>query len=605
MSAPKGGYFGKILEIDLANKQYKTRNISDELYRNYIGGSGLGAYLLFTEVDAKADPLSNDNFLFLGTGPLNGTYCPSTRLSVAFKSPHTGIFAHSEVGGPFANEIKWAGWDGILVKGKSRLPIWLYINNDKVEFKDARKTLWGKDTYDTDDGIKEELKDPDVKTIVIGPAGENLVPYSCLVVDRFRTAGRSGAGCLLGSKNLKAIAVKGTGYVEVAAKDQFHAAAKAAKKLAVELEAWQGIKRWGTGGLIELKNWVSGSLVTKNYQTTWYPDVDEIGAEQAARTFWKRHVSCPHCPVHCMKLGVIRGGDYSGLIAEGPEYETGTMLGSNCGVATFDGYIKAIESCDAMGLDAITMGNVLGYTMELIDRQILSYEDLDGVELEWGETAAMIELIEKVANQDGDGAKLLALGVKRMGEQIGKGADYYAIHVKGQELAAHDPRGDKGRGYSYALGQRGGCHHEGTSPQKHAQWAMLNSLVMCSFVGGYPWGKHTPGIFTAMLNPLCAWNMTDDEYWTTGQRIITLERCFNAREGISRKDDVLPKRLLTEKLPEGPKKGAVVSPEEMKKMQDEYYAYFNWDDNGLPTDETMKKLGLEFAIDQLKEVRGA
>ena len=605
MSAPKGGYFGRILEIDLSKKEYKTREVSDETYRQFIGGSGLGAYFLFTELPAKADPLSEESFLFLGVGPLNGTYCPSTRLSLAFKSPHTGIFAHSEVGGHFANEIKWAGWDGILIKGQSRLPVWLYIDNDKVEFKDARKTIWGQDTYTTDSMIKEELKDPEIKTIVIGPAGENLVPYSCLVVERFRAAGRSGAGCVLGSKNLKAVAVKGTGFVPVAANKEFHEAAKKAKKLAVDLEGWQGIKRWGTSGLLELKHWGTGSLVTKNFQSTWYPDIEEIGSEQASRIFWKRHVSCPHCPVHCMKIGVIRGGDHDGLIAEGPEYETGTMLGSNCLVADFDACMKAIESCDAMGLDAISMGNVLGYTMELIDRQILTYDDLGGVELEWGEAEAMIELIEKVAHKEGKGGELLGLGVKRMAEKIGKGADYYAIHVKGQELAAHDPRGDKPRGCSYALGQRGGCHHEGTSPKGHAQWAMLNSLVMCSFVGGYPWGKQTPGVFTAMLNPLCAWNMTDEEYWTAGKRIITLERCFNAREGISRKDDVLPKRLLTEKLPEGPKKGAVVTPEEMKKLQDDYYAYFNWDDQGLPPEKTLQNLGLEFTIDEVKKTRGA
>lgn len=596
MAAPKGGYFGKILEIDLTKKEYKARKVSDETYRKYIGGSGLGAYFLFDELSAKVDPLSQDNFIFFGVGPLNGTYCPSTRLNITFKSPHTGLFGHAEVGGGFGNEIKWAGWDGILVKGKSRLPVWLHIKDGEVRFVDARKSLWGKDTYATDEVIKAELKDPDVKTVCIGPAGENGVTYSCITVDRFRAAGRSGAGCLLGSKNLKAIAIGGTKSVPVVDNEQFLKAAKRAKQLAVDLEAWQGIKRWGTGGLLELKNWVSGSLVTKNYQTTWYPDIEEIGGEEAARVFWKRHISCPHCPVHCMKLGVIREGKYAGLVAEGPEYETGTMMGSNCLVADFDGCMKAIEMCDAMGLDTISMGNVLGYAMELIDREIITYEDLDGIELEWGETDAMMELIRKVAYKDGKAGKFLALGVKKMGEKIGKGADYYAIHCKGQELAAHDPRGDKARGYSYALGQRGGCHHEGTNPKKHAQWAMLNSLVMCSFVGGYPWGAYTPQVFTAMLNPLCGWNMTDDEYWVTGKRIITLERCFNRREGISRKDDVLPKRLLTEKLPEGPKKGAVVTPEEMKKMQDEYYAYFGWDENGLPTEKTLRELGLEFAI---------
>jgi aldehyde:ferredoxin oxidoreductase len=597
MTAPRGGYFGKILEIDLSTKKFKTRTIPDEVYRKYIGGSGLGAYFLYTDLKPNTDPRSKENFIFMGTGPLNGTYCPATRLSIAFKSPYTGIYGHSEVGGNFGNEIKWAGWDGFLIKGKSPEPVWLYIHNDKVEFRDAKPTLWGKDTYATNDAIIRELKDTDVRTIVIGPAGENQVNYSAMIVDRFRAAGRSGGGTLMGSKNLKAVAVKGTGWVPVADRDKFHDAAKKAKKLAVDLEAWQGIKRWGTAGLLELKNFVSGSLVTKNYQTTWYPDIVEIGGEQAGREFWKRHQSCPNCPVHCMKVGVIRGGDYSGLIAEAPEFETGTMLGANCGVADFDPYVKTIEMCDAMGVDTISMGNVLGYTMELIERGILSHKDVDGVKLEWGEPEAMVEMIRKVAHKEGKGGKLLALGVKQMGEKIGKGADYYAIHVKGQELAAHDPRGDKGRGYSYALGQRGGCQHEGTNPKKHAQWAMLNSLVMCSFVGGYPWGKYTPDVFTAMLNPLCGWNMTGEEYWTTGKRIITLERCYNRREaGVSRKDDVLPKRLMTEKLPEGPKKGAVVSQEEMKKMQDDYYAYFSWGDDGLPTKETLKNLGLEFAI---------
>ena len=605
MTAPKGGYFGRILEIDLKAKTAKPRDISDEIYRKYIGGSGLGAWILFEELKAKADPLAPESPILFGVGPLNGTYCPSTRMSLAFKSPHTGIYGHTEVGGHFPNEVKWAGWDGILIRGRSRLPVYLYIHDDKVEFKDARKALWGKDTYATAERIRAELKDPDVRIACIGPGGENQVPYSCVIVDRYRAAGRSGGGCVMGSKNLKAVAIKGTKAAPVYQGEKFYEAARKAKDLAVKYEAWMGIKRWGTAGLLELKNWGTGSLVTKNYQTTWYPDIVEIGAEQADRVFWKRHVSCPNCPVHCMKIGVIRWGKYAGLVAEGPEYETGTMLGSNCLVADFDGYIKAIEMCDALGVDAITTGNVLGYTMELIDREIISYADLDGVKLEWGETEPMIELIRKIAHKEGKGGQLLALGVRRMGEKIGGKAPYYAIHVKGQELAAHDPRGDKARGYSYALGQRGGCHHEGTNPKKHAQWAMLNSLVMCSFVGGYPWGKYTPQVFTEMLNPLCGWNMSGDEYWKTGQRIITLERCFNVREGISRKDDVLPERLLTEKLPEGPKKGKVVTPEEMKKMQDAYYEYFKWDENGIPPTGTLKDLGLEFAEDQIKGFRKA
>jgi aldehyde:ferredoxin oxidoreductase len=267
--------------------------------------------------------------------------------------------------------------------------------------------------------------------------------------------------------------------------------------------------------------------------------------------------------------------------------------------------LKAIEACDALGLDTITMGNVLGFAMELIDRSLITHADLDNVKLEWGDVPAMLELIKRTAYKKGKAGQLFALGVKRMAVKIGKDADFYAIHVKGLELAAHDPRGDKPRGISYAFGPTGGDHHSGDSAPTAARWAMINSLVMCTFVAGYPWGPQTPPIFTNMLNPLCGWNMKDEEFWDAAKRIITLERCFNVREGISRKDDVLPKRLMTEKLPDGPKKGAVVTAEEMKKMQDDFYKFYGWDDNGIPTAETLKKLNLEFAEAQIKPFRKA
>lgn len=314
---PKGGYFGKVLEVNLTNKTAKPREVSDETYRKYIGGSGLGAFFLWNSTKAKANPLAPEAPIFFGVGPLNGTYCTAPRMSVVFKSPHTGIFGDSQVGGNFSNELKWAGWDGILITGKSRLPVYLYIDNDKVEFKDARP-LWGKDTYVTDQAILTELKDQDIKVACIGPAGENQVTYAAIIVDRFRAAGRAGGGTVMGSKNLKAIAVKGTKAVPIVQDEPFMKAAKAAYKLAVEKEGWQNIKRWGTAGLLESKNWATGSLVTRNYQTTWYPDIAQIGGEEAERRFWKRHTSCPNFPVHCMKIGVVRWGPYAGLVAEGP-----------------------------------------------------------------------------------------------------------------------------------------------------------------------------------------------------------------------------------------------------------------------------------------------
>ncbi len=604
MTAPKGGNFGKILEIDLSRQKYKTRKISDDECRKYIGGAGMGGYFLTSEYKAHHDPLAEDSFIFIGVGPLNGTYCVSTRTSIVNMSPYTGLLSHAEVGAHLGNEIKWAGWDGIYIKGRSKKPVYLYIKDDKVQFRDAGK-LWGKTTEDADESMRQEINDPYARTAVIGPAGENGVPFAAVIIERFRAAARTGTGALMGNKKLKGIAVRGTKAVPVADNKKFYQAAKAAKQLAVDKEGWQGIKRWGTAGLLELKHWVSGSLITKNFQTTWYPDIEYIGGEEANRTFWKRHVACNHCPVHCQKYGVIREGKHAGLIAEGPEYETGGLLGSNLGVSDFAGMMAMIELCDAMGIDAISTGGVLAFTTECIDRGVLKPGDLDGVALKWGDADAYLEMIRKMAYQDGKGGKLLAKGVRKMSQEIGQGSEAWAVHVKGKEIAAHDPRGDKGRGPSYALGTCGGDHHEGGTPATQARWAMLNSLVMCSFVGGYPWGKETPGIFTAMLNPLCGWNMSDDEYWTTGKRIITLERCFQVREGISRKDDVLPKRFTTEKLPEGPKKGAIFTAEDTKKMQEATYSYFGWDEKGIPTDKSLKAYDLEYLIDDVREAKKA
>ena len=602
MAAPKGGYFGKMLEVDLSSGKISTRTVDEQVYKDFIGGYGMGAHLLYKELPPKTDPLSPQNMLLILPGPFNGTACPSARLNLCFKSPHTGIFAHTEVGGNAGNEFKWSGWDGVIVKGKAAKPSYLVINNDKVEIRDASK-FWGKDTFQTDEAIKADLKDDEYRTLVIGPAGENLVTYACIVVDRFRAAGRSGGGAVMGSKNLKAVAVKGTKAVPVANVEAFNKFAAEAKDMCSNVEAWQGVKRWGTAGLMEFANYTAGSLVAKNYQTTWYPDVENLGAEEASRTFWKRHTACPNCPMHCMKLGVIRtGGKYDGLIAEGPEYETGVMMGSNLGLADFDGAMKGIEECDAMGLCTITTGNVIGFAMELVERGLIKPADLDGIKLEWGNSEAAIGMVRKIARKEGKAGALLALGVKRIADKIGGDAIKYAVHTKGQEMAAHDPRGFKPRGVSYAMGQLGGDHHEGNTPQGQSIFAFCSSAVTCTLATSTPWGKRTPGVICDMLNSLCGWSMKDDDYWATGKRMITAARVFNIREGgISRKDDVLPVRMTTEALPEGPKQGAIFTAEDTKKMQDDYYAYYGWDANGIPTPETLKSLKLDYAMDVTKK----
>lgn len=601
MATPKGGYFGKILEIDLSKQTTKVRPLSDDIARKYLGGNGLGAYYLASEYKAGKDPLAEDAFVMINTGPLNGTYCVSTRTSFVNVNPMNGLLSHAEVGAHFGNEIKWAGWDGIYITGRSAKPVWIYVQDDKVQFRDASK-IWGKDTYETEEMMKAEVGNPYARTAVIGKGGENGINYGCVIVERFRAAARSGTGKVFGDKKLKGIAVSGTKAVPVADNSKFLPAAMAVKDFAVQREAWQGIKRWGTGGLLELKHWLHGSLITKNFQTTWWPDIYNLGGEEANRTFWKRHVACNHCPVHCMKYGVIREGKYYGLVAEGPEYETGGLLGSNLGMTEFAPMMALIEAADAYGLDAISLGGVLAFTTECVEKGVLKAADLDGINVKWGDGDAYMELIKNIANLEGKSGKLLAKGVAQMTKEIGKGSEAWAVITKGKELAAHDPRGDKPRGVSYAMGTCGGDHHEGTSPGGLGLLAMFNSSVMCSFVGL----THTaelPGAHVAMLNPLCGWNMTNDDWWTTAKRIMTVERAFQVREGISSKDDKLPPRMYKEALPEGPRKGEIWTPEDTKKMHEAVYGYYGWDAKGVPTDATLKTLGLDFLVADMAEAK--
>jgi len=596
MSTPKGGNFGKVLEIDLSTQTFKTRPVSDEILQQFIGGRGLGAYYAVTEYKAGKNPLDEDAFVFVGPGPLSGTACASQRTCFVNKSPYTGLMSHAETGAHLANEIKAAGWDGFYIKGRAKKPVWLSIVNDKVEFKDASK-MWGKTTDETHEMMMKESKDPYIRTAVIGPAGENGVPFACIIVERFRAAARTGTGMVFGDKKLKGFAVRGTKYaVPVVDNAKFLAAARVNKDLNINGEAWEGIKKWGTGGLMELKHFLHGSLVVKNYQTTWYPDVVKLGGEEAMRTFWKRHASCTNCQIHCLKMGVLRSGKYTGLVAEGPEYESGGLLGTNLGMKNFDQMIALIEACDAYGLDNITTGGVLAFSTEAMEKGALKPADLDGLNPKWGDGDTYMEMIHKIANKQGKGGKFMAQGVAKMSKQIGKGSDAYANTVKGKELAAHDPRGDKMRAYSYAMGTCGGDHHEGQSAQALGMTAMADSLCLCSFSNFLLLGAQTDKVTTDMLNPLCGWNWKTEDYWKAAKTIVTAERVFNVREGISSKDDDLPKRMRTEKLPAGPRKDAVFTAEDLQKMHDATYGFFGWDAKGIPTEASLKAYGLEYLI---------
>jgi aldehyde:ferredoxin oxidoreductase len=556
-----------------------------------------------TEYKAGKNPLDEDAFVFVGPGPLSGTMAVSHRTCFVNKSPYNGLLGHAECGAHLASEIKFAGWDGIYIKGRAKKPVWLSIVNDKVEFKDASK-MWGKTTDETHEMMIKEMKDPEIRTALIGPAGENGCPQACVIVERFRAAARAHTGVVFGDKKLKGFAVRGTKYaVPVADNAKFVAAAKNLKDFNLTAEAWEGIKRWGTAGLMETKHFLHGSLITKNFQTTWYPDVVKIGAEEAMRTFWKRHASCTNCPTHCLKLGVLRSGKYAGLVAEGPEYESGGLLGSNLGMKDFDQMIALIELCDAYGMDNISTGGVLGFATEAMEKGALKPADLDGLKPTWGDGETYMELIRKMAYKEGKAGKLLSQGVAKMSKQIGKGTDAYANVVKGRELAAHDPRGDKPRNFSYSMGTNGADHHEGASFQALASTAMADSLCVCTFTTVLVLGAGIDKSTIDLLNPLCGWNLKTEDYWTTAKRIFTAERVFNVREGISSKDDRLPKRMFAEKLPAGPKKDAIYTDADQKDMETKTYGFFGWDAKGIPTEASLKAYGLDYLIADVNAAR--
>ena len=597
--APKGGYFGKILDIDLTTGKISTVTYDDDLARKYLGGAGLSTYYLYREVPKGTDPLAPENLLMFASGPLCGTECPGSRLTVCFKSPISGGLGNSYVGGGFSPEMKWAGWDMIKIRGKAPKLSYITIKNDKVEIRDAA-AMAGKDTFETEEMIKEEIKDPDAKCLVIGPAGENQVPVACIISERFKAAGRLGGGAVMGSKNLKGIAVRGTGYVPLADKDAFHAIAKEAVEMCAANDRAPGFRQFGTAQSLDQGGFVQTCLATNNYQTGYLADVGGIGSEESARTFWQKHAACMGCQIHCMKFGVLRGTEgHDGMIAEGPEYESGTMLGTNLGLSTLEESMPLVELADALGLDNIGTGNAIAYAMELRQRDIIKPEDLDGIDAQFGDADAAYKLMEAIAAKSGKGAELLGKGTYAMAKQFGPEAEKYAVMSRRQGWAGWDARTARGMGPTYALGPRGGVHTDGASAKGIADRLVGSSCCLCYFVPA-TWRKKANSIVWDMLNAECGWNMDEAEFTRIGKRLVTLQRAYSRREtGLDRKDDVLAPRMK-DAMPEGPGTGKKWTDEEVKKMQDDYYAYFGWDANGVPTEACLKEYGLDFCADSIK-----
>jgi len=613
----KGGYAGKILRINLTDQTSREEVIPDELVRDYLGGAGFAIKYLYDEVKPKTPALDPANKLIFAVGPLtaSGAACAS-RMAVVAKSPLTGAVGMALAGGQFPAEMKMAGYDMIIIEGKAEKPTYVAIKDGKVRFRNADKVS-GMLTTDTQLVIKDELGDQNYRIACIGPAGENLSPMACIVNER-RAAGRKGLGAVMGSKNLKAIAVRGTKRPNVVDAEKFKKARQAMNKAMKESPVlYPQFSKSGTPMVVDATS-AMGIYPINNWSATGEIDmVKGLGdAAQAKMIIHKAH--CHDCPVGCSQIKLVTAGPYAGYMSEGPEYETTYSLGSTLGIDYLPAVIAADRLCDEYGLDTMSTGVAVGFAMELYEKGILTKKDTDGLELKFGNHSILLEMLRKITYREGIG-DILSQGTRKAAEIIGKGSEFYAMHVKGLELPAYDVRGAKAHGLNYATSYTGADHNRGYAfqeifdipvPEKVDRMAIegkgrltkwnqdIRSVTcdcapMCAFL----LDMAVPGIAcqnTAdLVNAASGMNFTAGDIEKIGERLNNVARLFNIGAGFTRKDDTFPKRLMTEPIKAGASKGQLISQKDLDEMLDEYYAERGWDKNGTPTASKLKGLGLK------------
>lgn len=595
------GYNGKILRVNLKEMSFKVEDLDLEKAKKYLGGRGLGTKILSEEVDPTIDPLSPENKLIVMSGPLTGTPTPTGgRYMVVTKSPLSGTIASSNSGGYWGAELKAAGYDIIIVEEKAEKPVYISIEDDVVEIKDASH-LWGKTVSETTSTLEKVLPEK-ARVLTIGPAGENLSRIAAIMNDYDRAAGRSGVGAVMGSKNLKAITVKGTGKVNIYDPDNLKSIfSESIKKIRENGVTGQGLPTYGTAVLVNIIN-ENGAFPTNNFQESYFSRAEDISGEALEEKYLVKREACYRCPIACgryCKVDEIEGG--------GPEYETIWAFGSDCGVSDLASVIKANYWCNQMGLDTISAGATIAAAMELYDKGYIKDEEIDGTPLKFGNADAVIEWTKKMGRGEGLGAKM-AEGSYRLAEAYG--AQELSMSVKKLEMPAYDPRGIQGQGLQYATSNRGGCHVRGYLispeilglPEKldrfslegKAEWAKIfqdltaaiDSLGLCLFTSFALNAED----YSKLYNLVCGTNYTAESMLEAGERIWNIEKIFNLRAGISSEEDKLPKRLLEEPIKEGPSKGWV---HKLDELLPKYYEARGWDTNGVPTKERLEVLGIQ------------
>jgi len=601
-----GGYVGNILRVNLTKRKTSVEKLDEEVARNFIGGKGLGAKILYDSVKPRIDPLRPENLLIFASGPLTATLAPTSgRWAVVTKSPLTNIFLDSQVGGYFGAVMKLAGFDCVIVEGKADIPVYLWVHDESAEIRDA-EDLWGKGCFETEKTIKKRLGE-NVRVASIGPAGENLVRYACITVDMYRQAGRGGAGAVMGSKKLKAVALQSAGRrIEYADPKGFREAARRALKVIEENSFIPLRRKYGTPIWVAPVNEFA-ILPTRNFRTGVFEHADAISGETMRSKIVVKDGTCYNCSIRCWKYTQVKSEKYRVNELAGPEYETIVLMGSNCGVNSLEAIAHANLLCDDLGLDTISTGNAVAFAMECFEKGLLNEKATDGLKLRFGDADAEIEMIRRIAYRKGLG-NTLAEGVKGASQKIGGGSENFAMHTKGMEIPGYDPRGAFGMALAYATSDRGACHQrawtvraeiEGKLTPRYStegrarfvketqdERAMCFSLVLCDFA------PLDVSCFVELLNKATGFNFTVEEYLKTGERIWNLTRLFNVREGLTRKDDDLPARFMEEPLPDGVAKGQVITEKMLREMLDEYYTLRGWNRNGIPTKEKLKELGL-------------
>jgi len=610
------GYRGRILHVDLTNRKFSIQNFDEAFARKYLGGNGFAAKILYDGLKKGADPFSPENMVVFAVGPVTDTAVPSTsRAYVATKSPLNGLFFDSTFGGRFAITQKRTGFEAIVITGKAPSPLYLVVDENGAQFRPG-ESLWGRLTRDTVSAL-QAMEGESADAVAIGPAGEKGVRFACLVHywrGREGVSGRGGVGAVLGSKNLKAVVVKGNRKTEVADPRGLQELISSRKEPMEKGTA--GLKNLGTPVLVNMINTVGG-LGVRNLQEEQSPRAPEIGGERLKELYFERNDTCFGCPIACGKT--LRLPTETGSLRwKMPEYETLFSLGSMADNWDAPSLLKLNSLCDQWGLDTISMGVTISFALECFEKGHLTPQDTKGRTLRFGDPALLLELVEETGQRQGFG-NILAEGSFRLAERLGKEAARLLICFKKVEVAGHSARALKGMSLGYATATRGGSHHDARPTLQYAGeydrtkaqgqpsfavrtqnfTAMDDSLTQCRFASERGYGALINENYVKMINAVTGWDLTLEEVERLGERIYNLERAFNCREGITRKDDILPYRISQEPIPAGPSKGMYCPREEFEGMLEEYYRLRGWDRQGIPTPERLQSLDLEEAVKDL------